>query len=607
MYAQHQNPYANYPGHFSLAGLYGAQRPTTKRALMDSAPIGETRPSKKARTDDADGPSSELPDPDSFPTLHDDGTKPQHSYAQLIGMSILRAPNRRLTLAQIYKWISDTFSFYNAQEAGWQNSIRHNLSLNKAFIKQERPKDDPGKGNYWAIQAGMEIQFIKEKPSRKAAGPNESLPPTALAPPSESTQPIYKPLTPALRHDVLPGPIYSQPEPLLPAISEASSDATIPASDSFIQDEEKEEEELEAAPPSSPLLRSSPPIAMMNSSPPVARHASRRNDTPPPVPRFPSSSQNRSHKRKFASMDDSGYFSSLESSAMRPHVAGRLLTSEADRPRIKRGRAEEEIARLRGSSYDSPAKTRSMSSFAAAVSSSPLRPQRTHSQMLPPITPAVKLKAPIRPPLSVSPNTNLRLHRDRVRQLVGSPIRGTTSAEENLPWSPAFRLETDYSSMFQDYVDVEEFSIFADSNQSLAGHVSPEKRSAKRPRLDRSRSANVLADLSNASANKTPTPKLDFTPMLAPSPTKGFSYPESPVRQHSPLKMEPLPVYNPFDISQEDFYGAEFLSEDFSDFPGLDIMQGFQKIGSGNSGQTNHSVLKSTSRPSIARSSTSLF
>ena len=407
----------------------------------------------------------DLPAPDSFPPLHDDGSKPSHSYAQLIGMAILRAPNRRLTLAQIYKWISDAFTFYNAADAGWQNSIRHNLSLNKAFIKQERPKDDPGKGNYWAIQPGMEHQFIKEKPVKKANLPNENLLSANLA---HVNQPESVPFNTPIPAPELPSQsTYALPEPQqLPLISELSSDATIPASDAF--NPEPEKEGADELPPSSPLIQSSPPAAMMHSSPPVPRQQPRRNDTPPPVPRFPSSSRSRSHKRKFASMDDSGYFSSLDSSAMRPHGVGRLLTSGADRTRIKRGRAEEEIARIRGSSYDSPTKRRVMSSF-APPSSSPLRRAKKHdsTQMLPPLTPTVKLKPPMRPPPTVSPNTNLQLHRDKVREMVGSPLRGIRVLDENIPWSPAFNLATldENSYMLSDFGA--EFDIFADANFGL--------------------------------------------------------------------------------------------------------------------------------------------
>ena len=100
--------------------------------------------------------------------------KPNYSYASLIGISILRAPNRRLQLSQIYKQISDTFSYYRVAKDSWKNSIRHNLSINKAFTKVQRPKDDPGKGAYWTIMPGMEAQFLKEKPSCRppsAGGP----------------------------------------------------------------------------------------------------------------------------------------------------------------------------------------------------------------------------------------------------------------------------------------------------------------------------------------------------------------------------------------------------------------------------------------------------
>lgn len=95
----------------------------------------------------------------------DSHDKPPYSYATLIGMSILSNPDKKLTLSQIYQWISETFKYYRREEVGWQNSIRHNLSLNKAFIKGEKSKD--GKGHFWCIQPGCEEQFLRSKNSKK--------------------------------------------------------------------------------------------------------------------------------------------------------------------------------------------------------------------------------------------------------------------------------------------------------------------------------------------------------------------------------------------------------------------------------------------------------
>ncbi|XP_061457096.1 forkhead box protein L2-like [Rhineura floridana] len=104
-----------------------------------------------AKDQSADGKG----DPAAAPPLLQ---KPPYSYVALITLALRDSPEQRLPLSGIYHYISQRFPYYQLSQKGWQNSIRHNLSLNECFVKVPRQGAER-RGNDWVLDPAFEGMF----------------------------------------------------------------------------------------------------------------------------------------------------------------------------------------------------------------------------------------------------------------------------------------------------------------------------------------------------------------------------------------------------------------------------------------------------------------
>jgi len=90
--------------------------------------------------------------------------KPGLTYASMITKALGAHGNGAMTLNEIYRYINQKWPFYQIGDSssGWQNSIRHNLSLNPSFVKRARPQGWDGKGSLWTLKSKENVPLKED-------------------------------------------------------------------------------------------------------------------------------------------------------------------------------------------------------------------------------------------------------------------------------------------------------------------------------------------------------------------------------------------------------------------------------------------------------------
>lgn len=87
-----------------------------RKSAVDSSTTSSLMLDKDAKTYYPPGPIHVVP---SWNPVNK-SDKPPYSYATIIGHAILTSKERKLTLNDIYVWITENYPFYSNETQGWQ-------------------------------------------------------------------------------------------------------------------------------------------------------------------------------------------------------------------------------------------------------------------------------------------------------------------------------------------------------------------------------------------------------------------------------------------------------------------------------------------------------
>jgi hypothetical protein len=132
-----QMPSSTYAG----SGFHPGNDATIIPQLTEKSPVSSIQEESHDKDDIVDSFQFDEEDIQPLPVAsgqpeETDGAKTSVPYAQLLHRAFISAPNHKMKLQQIYQWFRENTDKANNDSKGWQNSIRHNLSMNAVSNSQ---------------------------------------------------------------------------------------------------------------------------------------------------------------------------------------------------------------------------------------------------------------------------------------------------------------------------------------------------------------------------------------------------------------------------------------------------------------------------------------